>query len=147
VVVVSHDRHLLELIADRLVLVDNGTAKEFDGSLDDYRDKVLGTGESRAEQDAKSAAQADRKAARQRAMEANERAKAARRIAREAEAELKRLWARRDDIDAELSAPQKNGGTPIGELMKLRAEVEREVAAAEQRWLEASEAADHVKTG
>ena len=41
VVVVSHDRHLLGLTADRLVLVDGGTARELDGSLDDYRDMVL----------------------------------------------------------------------------------------------------------
>ena len=34
VVIVSHDRHMLEMSADRLVLVDGGTAKEFDGSLD-----------------------------------------------------------------------------------------------------------------
>jgi ATP-binding cassette, subfamily F, member 3 len=42
VVMVSHDRHMLELTADRLVLVDGGAAKPFDGSLDDYRDLVLG---------------------------------------------------------------------------------------------------------
>ena len=48
VVMVSHDRHMLELTADRLVLVDDGTAKEFDGSLDDYRDMVLGVGEKGA---------------------------------------------------------------------------------------------------
>src|SRR5919205_441552 len=42
VVVVSHDRHMLELTADRLVLVDGGTAKEFAGSLDDYTDLILG---------------------------------------------------------------------------------------------------------
>ena len=41
VVVVSHDRHLLGLTADRLVLVDGGTARDLDGSLDDYRDMVL----------------------------------------------------------------------------------------------------------
>ena len=41
VVLVSHDRHMLEMTADRLVLVDNGTAKEFDGSLDDYIAFVL----------------------------------------------------------------------------------------------------------
>ncbi len=45
VVVVSHDRHLLGLIADRLLLVDGGTATEFDGTLDDYRDMVLGVGQ------------------------------------------------------------------------------------------------------
>jgi ATP-binding cassette subfamily F protein 3 len=42
VVLVSHDRHMLELAADRLVLVDNGTAKEFVGSIDDYTDMILG---------------------------------------------------------------------------------------------------------
>src|SRR5690606_32982172 len=35
VVIVSHDRHMIELVADRLVLVDNGTAQPFDGSLED----------------------------------------------------------------------------------------------------------------
>jgi ATP-binding cassette subfamily F protein 3 len=147
VIVVSHDRHLLELIADRLVLVDNGTAKEFDGSLDDYRDLVLGAGEKRTEDRAKPSAQADRKEARRLAAEASERAKAARKVAATAEAELKKLWKRRDEIDAALTSPQSNGGKPVGELMKARAEVERQVAAAEQRWLEASEAAEQAKAG
>jgi ATP-binding cassette, subfamily F, member 3 len=44
VIIISHDRHLLELTADRLVLVADGKAKEFAGSLDDYRDLVLGRG-------------------------------------------------------------------------------------------------------
>jgi ATP-binding cassette subfamily F protein 3 len=35
VVVISRDRHLLGLIADRLVLVDGRTARDFAGSLDD----------------------------------------------------------------------------------------------------------------
>jgi ATP-binding cassette subfamily F protein 3 len=42
VVLVSHDRHMLELVADRLVLVDGGTAKDFTGSIDDYTDLILG---------------------------------------------------------------------------------------------------------
>jgi ATP-binding cassette subfamily F protein 3 len=42
VVLVSHDRHMLELAADRLLLVDSGTATEFSGSLDDYTDFILG---------------------------------------------------------------------------------------------------------
>ena len=35
-VLVSHDRHLLEAIASRLWLVDSGKVCEFDGDLDDY---------------------------------------------------------------------------------------------------------------
>jgi ATP-binding cassette subfamily F protein 3 len=42
VVLVSHDRHMLELAADRLLLVDGGTATEFPGSLEDYTDFILG---------------------------------------------------------------------------------------------------------
>src|SRR6059058_2070887 len=42
VVLVSHDRHMIELTADRLVLVDDGTAREYAGSLDDYTDMILG---------------------------------------------------------------------------------------------------------
>jgi ATP-binding cassette subfamily F protein 3 len=48
VIIVSHDRHLLDLTADRLVLIAEGRAKEFAGSLDDYRDMVLGRGDSGA---------------------------------------------------------------------------------------------------
>jgi ATP-binding cassette subfamily F protein 3 len=37
VVVISHDRNLLEAVVDRLWLVDSGSVSSFDGSLDDYR--------------------------------------------------------------------------------------------------------------
>jgi ATP-binding cassette subfamily F protein 3 len=42
VVLVSHDRHMLELVADRLLLVDGGTARDYSGSIDDYTDMILG---------------------------------------------------------------------------------------------------------
>jgi len=147
VVVVSHDRHLLGLIADRLVLVVDGTAKEFDGSLDEYRDLVLGVGKSRAGGRGKSPAQPDRKEARRLAAEASERVKALRKVATVAEAELKQLWLRRDEIDAALSSPPANGAKPVGELLKIRAEIERDVKAAEERWFVASEAAEQAKAG
>ena len=42
VILISHDRHMVELTADRLVLVDDGTATEYAGSIEDYIDFVLG---------------------------------------------------------------------------------------------------------
>ena len=42
VILISHDRHMVELTADRLVLVDEGQAVDYDGSMDDYIDFVLG---------------------------------------------------------------------------------------------------------
>jgi ATP-binding cassette subfamily F protein 3 len=41
VILVSHDRRLLEATADRLLLVANGRVEPFDGDLDDYRRFLL----------------------------------------------------------------------------------------------------------
>ncbi len=41
VVLISHDPHLIELCADRLWLVKDGTVRGFDGDLDDYRQLLL----------------------------------------------------------------------------------------------------------
>jgi ATP-binding cassette, subfamily F, member 3 len=147
VVVVSHDRHLLGLIADRLVLVDAGTASSFDGSLDDYRDMVLGSGQGGGANGRKSARPDRSKPDRREAAEARERLKALRKQASQAEAEVNRLCQRRAEIDAMLAAPGSNGGPSVAELMRTRAEIERHLATAEHRWLEASEAAERAKAG
>src|SRR5690606_12723493 len=42
VILVSHDRHLLEACADRLWLVADGTVTPYENDLDQYRRDVLG---------------------------------------------------------------------------------------------------------
>ncbi len=44
VVLISHDRHLVELVADRLWLVADGGVRGFDGDMADYRALVLNEG-------------------------------------------------------------------------------------------------------
>ncbi len=146
VVVVSHDRHLLGLIADRLVLVADGTAREFDGSLDDYRDQVLSAGAAKGGNGKDSGKQkVSRKDARRASAEARERTKDLRKAVQQAEAEMKRLWQKRDEIDAKLAAPA--AANEAGALMKQRGEIERDLTAAEARWLEASEIAEQAALG
>jgi ATP-binding cassette subfamily F protein 3 len=142
VVAVSHDRHLLGLIADRLLLADGGTVTPFDGSLDDYRAAVLGSpgdGNSGGKDQRSS-----RDAKRLSGKEARERSKELRKAVSQAEAEVNRLSQRRAEIDAKLAAPRTNGAV-VSELMKARAEIERALKAAEANWLEASEAADRIE--
>ena len=43
VILVSHDRYLLDACADRLWLVADGSVKPFDGDMDDYKALILGT--------------------------------------------------------------------------------------------------------
>jgi ATP-binding cassette subfamily F protein 3 len=143
VIVVSHDRHLLGLIADRLVLVDGGTAKDFAGSIEDYRDLVLKSGNEGADGDGDGRSKrGNRKGERRLAAELRESGKPLRKQVAEAEAEVKRLCQTRAEIDELLARPNANGAS-VSELMKSRAEVERRLAKAEQSWLEASEAVEH----
>jgi ATP-binding cassette, subfamily F, member 3 len=41
VILIAHDRHIIETCADSLWLVENGTIKAFDGDMDDYETHVL----------------------------------------------------------------------------------------------------------
>ncbi|HWW64623.1 MAG TPA: ABC-F family ATP-binding cassette domain-containing protein [Sphingomonadaceae bacterium] len=143
VVVVSHDRHMLELTADRLVLVDEGTAREFAGSLDDYTDLVLGRGEAKAPAEA---AKTSRRDDRRAAAEARERSQALRRKVKEAEAAMARWAARRSALDRAMfdpaSADPEDRDQTMTTLMKRRADAEAKLEAAEAAWLEASEAVE-----
>ena len=141
VVLVSHDRHMLELTADRLVLVDEGTAKEYGGTLDDYTDLILGKA-PKAANDAGSAGGGSKKARKQ-AAEARRANAGLQGEVKAAEADVVRLTARRSSIDRALFDPKQaepgDAKHTTTELMKLRAAVERELETAEARWLELSE--------
>lgn len=139
VVVVSHDRHLLELVADRLILVDGGTAREFDGSLGEYCDLVLGV-RTVVEKGSRPGKGSGRKSVRRMVAQDRARTKNLRQAVAAAENELHRLWRRREEIDRSLAA---NTGAPA-ELLKTRAELERQIAAAEASWLDASQAVERV---
>jgi len=145
VVVVSHDRHMLELIADRLVLVDGGTAREFDGSIDDYTALVL-AGDAAAA--GKAPPRVNRKDERRKAAAARGQGQALRSREKAAEEKVAKLAARLSAIDKAMFEPASASGDlarlSMSELLKRRAEVERQVEAAEAEWLAASEALEQL---
>ncbi len=138
VIIVSHDRHMIELTADRLVLVENGGAAEFTGSIDDYIDLVLGRNQPPAVAKTKQPKQ-DRKAA----AKARDDARALKKAAAEAEAASAKLMAQCSAIDRAMfdpgSAPAELASLPMSELSRRRAKLAAELEATEARWLEASE--------
>jgi ATP-binding cassette subfamily F protein 3 len=142
VVLVSHDRHMLEPVGDRLLLVDNGTATEFDGTLEDYAKFVISGGEPSKPAAGAAAAAGNRKEDRKAAAERREATQGLRNRVKEAETEMARLQKSLAEVDGAL------GGSPIpslklmtmGQLMKRRGDVERLLEAIEAEWVEASEA-------
>jgi ATP-binding cassette subfamily F protein 3 len=141
VVVVSHDRHMLQLTADRLILVDGGTATEFTGSLDDYTDMVL-KGDAAASKEI--AAKGNRKDNRRAAAEAREQHRALRKEAQAAEKDVAKLETRKTELERAMFDPKtatpQDAALTMTALMKRHADVVTALAEAEARWLEASEA-------
>jgi ATP-binding cassette, subfamily F, member 3 len=137
VIIVSHDRHMIELTADRLVLVENGGATEYSGSVDDYIDFVLGRGTPSSDKPKQQ--RHDRKAS----AKSREVARTLKKAAAEAEAASARLAAQCSALDRAMFDPStastEYANLPMSELSKRRAQVASELAAVEARWLEANE--------
>ncbi|TCM22159.1 ATP-binding cassette subfamily F protein 3 [Novosphingobium sp. PhB165] len=141
VILVSHDRHMVELAADRLVLVDQGTATNYDGSIEDYIDFVLGRNQPKSASD-----QSDGKPARKSGAIAREELKALRKKVTEAETRMKRIQQQLDALDAALADPAAAKGDlaklNFGELGKRRTQAADDLEVAEMGWFEANEAMD-----
>ena len=135
VILISHDRHMVELTADRLVLVDDGKAVDYDGSIDDYIDFVLGRNQPKAAKE-KGAHKASRN-------DNGETAKALKKQIADAEAKTQRLTAKLAAIDLAMADPAKAGKEwaklSMGDLSKRRGDVARELETAEADWLDVSE--------
>jgi len=131
VILVSHDRHMVELTADRLVLVDDGTATEYAGSIEDYIDFVLGRNQPKEGRGAQKSKKERRADARSRAD-----AKQIRNAVREIEKTIARLQGEIATIEQALIDP----ATAVpGELTRRRAALVAELEEAEGQWLAASE--------
>jgi len=142
VIMVSHDRYLIEACADQLWVVANHAVTPYDGDLDDYRRTVLsargapttdrsGDDRNRPRGDA----QPRRKAEKQPSLK--------RQIA-EAEAEIERISGIIAKIDAALAIPDIFVREPAKatQLGKARAGAEAALQKAEELWLEASAASE-----
>ena len=149
VVMVSHDRHMLEMTADRLVLVDSGTAREFDGSIEDYIAFVLAKEPAGARREgANGEPKLNKKDQRKANAEAREKGQALRKHARKVESDLERLTALRSAIDLAMFDPTSADAAlatlNMTDLMKRRAETARQIEVAEAAWLEVSEVLESV---
>lgn len=141
VILVSHDRHMLELTADRLVMVDSGKAEEFAGSLKDYTDFVLGKNQPGSS--GGKASGGNRKEERRAAAERRKQQGELRKTVTASEKEMKVLGDEVSAIDRAMfdpaSADAKHADLSMTELMKLRAETQDRLDKAEARWMEASD--------
>jgi ATP-binding cassette subfamily F protein 3 len=144
VILVSHDRYLLEACADRLWLVAGGHVNPFNGDLDDYRREVLIERSEDQARAPKSRPQPDRSDIRRAAAEKRAQTAPLRQRVAKAETEIAQLTRQLRKLDATLVDGDLFARDPTraAELSKTRANVVASIAAAEEEWLAASSALD-----
>jgi ATP-binding cassette subfamily F protein 3 len=144
VILITHDRSLMELVADRLWLAADGGVKPFDGDMDDYAKFVL----DRARQAARSPTQVKREAQKEEAL-----AKPApnpamvgplKRKLEAAEQTLARCTSQLAELDHALADPALYVKDPAKarELGDRRDKAKGRMDKAEAEWMTAAEAYD-----
>ncbi|MGA7674523.1 MAG: ABC-F family ATP-binding cassette domain-containing protein [Rhizomicrobium sp.] len=140
VVLVSHDRRLIEATADRLLLVAGGQVAPFDGDLDDYR-RFLLAAEPVPVSHAPAETKLSKEEVRREAARRRHQLKPLKDRIDAAEHQIAALNAEIAKLDSALADPllfvhdPKKGSA----VSKKRAEAMRKLAAAETSWLQAHE--------
>jgi ATP-binding cassette subfamily F protein 3 len=140
VILISHDRHLVEATVDRLLLVADGGVAPFDGDIEDYKKYVL----ERAGADRRGGGSGTGNAGAKRKNAAQRREELAplKKQIKEAEETLAKLQKQLAKVEAELADPtlfQRNA--PRGAyLSKSLSDTTKAIAATEEEWLMLSSA-------
>jgi len=149
VVLITHDRSLMEMVADRLWLAADGTIAPFEGDMEDYARFVLDRAKAGARAPSQVAAPPSAPpAAPTPARKAKVPTGSARRRAEAAEARLTRAESALLAVDNSLTDPTTFAGDPAkaAELGRQRELAQAEIEAAEMEWMAAQEAYDAIKT-
>jgi ATP-binding cassette subfamily F protein 3 len=145
VVLVSHDAHLIGLVADRLWLVADGTCRPYDGDMEDYRRTLLDQRRAgRRERRNATVKTLSKQQQRRRRAGAREALAAGRKQLKKAEAALNKLNGEKQQIQTRLADPEIYNGAAnaVADLTRRAGELDRAIAAAEAAWLAAQEALD-----
>ena len=141
VVLVSHDMHLLSLVADRLWLVDQGAVTPWQGDLDDYRKLLLSGEDAGSARFAEPVKAAPKRPSRDRILEL-------RAEARKAEDRVTKLSEMLEKLDTIMADPATYDDAQYAEKWgRKHAEASEAMQRAEELWLKALEVLETAERG
>jgi ATP-binding cassette, subfamily F, member 3 len=131
VVLISHDRHIIETCVDRLWIVNNGTVQGFDGDMDEYTDLVLGKARPRKAEKVEAAAVQKPRIA----------APLLKKMVQELDIKIMKMKDKMIVLDQVLADPMiyKDEPKKAADYGKLRTKFAKDLEVLENEWLELSE--------
>ena len=147
VLLISHDPHLTELIADRLWLVADGNVTQFDGDMAEYRSWLAEQSRAGKEQD-NASKQPSRKDDRRERAELRQAQAPIRKTIKDIEAKLAKLAKEHATIESKLASPELYTDGQAAEVTRLNtrlAAITKEQETLEEKWLEAESALENFQ--
>lgn len=143
VILISHDPHMIQLTADQLWLVSDGTCAPYEGDLQSYEQLLFA--QRRAERQAQKAKQdnskdkgPNRKEERQKAAEQRKATAPLRKKQKQLEKDLQKHQTNQAKLQEKLADPTLYDGPSdkIAALQTDLAQAEKQIAELEEQWLE-----------
>ena len=148
VLIISHDRHLIDATVDKLWIAQNGTIEEFDEDLDTYQRLLTQNSNGKGKKDKSGPAPVeDRKLVRQDAAAKRAEVAPLRKSIKDAEQKIARLKTELARVDMILADPKIYDGAPERVILlgKDKARFEGDIAKVEESWLEMSAALEEAE--
>jgi ATP-binding cassette subfamily F protein 3 len=144
VILISHDKHLIETTVDRLWLVAQGTVRPFEGDIDDYTRQVLE--QARSGRRMRTAQKANGLATGHSA--GRQRAAMLQKTIREIDSRLAQIHQKIGILDRALADERLYSQDPhkAKNFSNLRAELQGELETLERRWLEAHSTLETIQS-
>ena len=142
IILVSHDAHLVEMVADRLWIVRDGAVSVFDGDMDDYKRLLLSQRGAASKQDRLEASETTKKS-QQRMLSGKERRKSTnhiRSVITKAEKLMSVLESEKAKLEKEMASPgffDAGNSDRAAEIGRRMGEIANDLVTAEESWIEA----------
>lgn len=151
IILIAHDRYLLESCVDEFLLVGQGKVTEFSGDIDDYQQwlnddkKLTASQQNKSTKD--STSNVDKKQQRQQQAELRKQTAPYRKQVEKLNKQMEKWQASLDEVEgilAEGSIYQSDDKAKLTDLLKKQAQLTDDIAEAEMEWLDLEEKIDAI---
>lgn len=150
IILIAHDRYLLESCVDEFYIIGNGQVQPFSGDIDDYQkwlddDKKANLAKDKPVPD--SADKVDKKELRRQQAELRKKAAPLKKQAEKLEKKVEKWQKKLEQIEAQLALPETyeaKNKAKLNELMLEQGKIKPQLEEAEEQWMELEEQIEEI---